>query len=93
MKCSYCKSHRGGAYKDWVRGFNFNLCFDCCKELGFFPNCLEVQKKCGACGKHYSPRGTWQKNCTDCWLKGQPKKIDVVFKSLPIQRKLVGVFV
>ena len=93
MRCSYCENFRGGAYKDWVKGFSFNLCFDCTKELGFFPTCLNTQKKCSSCGKYYTPKGTWQKDCTDCWLKTQPKKCFTFTAagSHNPQRKLMGV--
>jgi hypothetical protein len=87
MKCSYCHGNRGGAYKDYCKGFSFNLCSDCCIELGFSPNNLDSQIKCISCGKYFSPRGEWQKRCTDCFLKTRPffkpKKIEE-----PIQQTL-----
>jgi hypothetical protein len=94
MKCSFCGNNRGGAYLDSCYGFYFNLCLDCSKELGFFPTCLNSQKKCLACGKYFTPKGDWQKSCTDCWLKTNPSKkksFTFIKKDNPVQRKLNGV--
>ncbi len=74
MKCSYCLNNKGGSYKDWCKDFSFNLCVPCCFTLEFVPNKMEYQKECLECGCWFSPRGTWQKNCVDCWLKSQKKK-------------------
>ena len=96
MRCSHCRNLRGGAYVDYCKGFSFNLCYDCCLELGFFPICLNSLKKCKECGRFFTPKAEWQKNCTDCWIKAQPKKKKynpkkITFSKLPIQRTLNGV--
>lgn len=90
MKCSYCESYFGGAYQDYSRGFKFNLCLSCSKELGFIPNCMKNHIKCASCGKYFTPRARWQHDCTDCWIKANPqkKRVAVTFTEVPTQRKL-----
>lgn len=91
MRCSYCKNNKGGAYRDWCEGFSFNLCVDCCLALEFIPNNLKCQKKCLSCGKYFTPKGSWQKDCTDCWLKAHPEKLKsftFIRTNAPAQQKL-----
>ena len=91
MKCQNCGSQYGGMFLDSCGWFKINLCGECAKDLGYPINNLKSSRKCFKCGKAFIPKGTWQKICTGCWIKAQPKKkTDSFFTYTPNnpQRKL-----
>jgi hypothetical protein len=74
MKCQACNSHAGGMFLDYDRYFQINLCGNCAKEMGYPINNRDNSNKCSCCGEAFIPRGKWQKICTTCWIRTQPKK-------------------